>query len=78
MTNRTYLLNGRLRSVDWYPENDSMFKYRDNKNMKPDWRNQMWTHQNESKPERDPVVSVLKNPRDYRIGLSPWEYLCFY
>ena len=44
--------------MDRYPENDSMFKYRENKNMKPDWRNQMWTQQNESKPERDPVVVV--------------------
>ena len=42
-----YLLDGRLRSVEMHSSGDNMFRYRNNNNMSPDWRNQRWIHQDE-------------------------------
>ena len=58
LSRRVYLINGRLRSVDLYPENATTFHYKQNKNMKPDWRNQRWTNQQLQHEEKDPVVVV--------------------
>lgn len=55
---RVYLINGRLRSVDMYPENATTFHYKQNKNMKPDWRNQRWTNQQQQQEEKEPTVVV--------------------
>lgn len=66
-----YLINGRLRSVDMYPENATTFHYKQNKNMKPDWRNQRWTNQQQHE-EKEPTVvvgaSVAAHSQDHHCG----------
>lgn len=67
-----YLLNGRLRSVAYVNQTPETIRYKENKNMKPDWRNQRWTNQQLQHTDKEPVITVISSLCSSSIGLSSW------
>lgn len=74
---RMYLLNGRLRSVAYVNQTPETIRYKENKNMKPDWRNQRWTNQQLQHTDKEPVITVISSLYTSCIGLSSWFHFWF-